>query len=124
MGMTILIVDDSTITRRVVARTLRTVLGSGLEELVEVSSAKEALEQRRLRPFDLLFTDLTMPGMTGYELLETLSREGLTCTTVVLSADVQPKAVERVKALGASEFLPKPPTEASLRQFFAGRGLL
>jgi len=50
---------------------------------------------------------LTMPEMDGYEVLETVRREGLNCLVIVVSADIQPLAQERVLALGAVAFIKK-----------------
>ena len=53
---------------------------------------------------EIMFLDLTMPEMDGYGVLETLQKEGLNSFVVVVSADIQPIAQERVKQLGAIAF--------------------
>ena len=68
-----------------------------------------------------MFLDLTMPEMDGYEVLETLRKEDLNCLVIVVSADIQPRAQERVLGLGAIAFIKKPvdaqKVETVLRQY-------
>ena len=71
-----------------------------------------------------MFLDLTMPVMDGYEVLETLKREGLNAFVIVISADVQPKAQERVKELGAIAFLKKPVKTDEVKQVLREYGIL
>ena len=57
---------------------------------------------------DLAVLDVSMPGMSGLELLSTLrQRQGAEVPAVFLSARVQPEDIERGRALGAS-YLTKP----------------
>lgn len=58
--------------------------------------------------FKLMFLDLTMPELDGYGTLEEMQRRGMTTPVVVVSGDIQPKAKERVMALGARAFIQKP----------------
>ncbi len=69
--------------------------------------------------YELLFLDLNMPGLDGYQVLEALS--GLTSKpqTIVVSADIQPQALARVKALGALDFIKKPVNAADLASALA-----
>jgi len=46
--------------------------------------------------------------MDGYGVLETLQKEGLNTFIIVVTADIQPEAEERVKKLGAMAFVKKP----------------
>lgn len=49
-----------------------------------------------------------MPELDGYGTLEEMQRRGMTTPVVVVSGDIQPKAKERVMALGARAFIQKP----------------
>ncbi len=53
-------------------------------------------------------SNLTMPEMDGYGVLETLQREGLRNKVIVVSGDIQPEAYQRVMGLGALDFIKKP----------------
>ena len=71
-----------------------------------------------------MLLDLTMPVMDGFEVLEALQREGLKPFVIVISADVQPKAQERVKELGAVAFLKKPIKTDEITQVLKEHGIL
>jgi len=70
--------------------------------------AAAGLERLRAEPFDLLLTDLNLPGMTGMELLEATGREFPDCVVVVItgSDDVRP-ALAALRR-GAYDYLVKP----------------
>ena len=67
----ILVVDDEPVVRTIVARGLR----EGGYEVAAAPNGAAALELLLQRPFDLFITDLVMPGMTGYELIENLHEQ-------------------------------------------------
>lgn len=100
----VVICDDSQLARNQMGRALR-------HWNVEITFAEhglKALEAIRLGKGHLLFLDLTMPIMDGYEVLERIRRDDLPCLTVVVSGDVQPNARKKVMALGALGFIAKP----------------
>ncbi|MBA4502345.1 response regulator [Marinobacterium sp. 3-1745] len=68
----------------------------------------EALEAIRAGKGALLFLDLNMPLMDGYEVLERIQRQDLPVLTIVVSGDIQPEAHARVRRLGALDFIRKP----------------
>jgi len=60
----------------------------------------------------IIITDLKMPNMDGFELLEWLKEHG-DCNVIpclVLSSSQQPRDVQRAYRLGANSYLMKPPT--------------
>jgi CheY-like chemotaxis protein len=79
-------------------------------ELLEASTGSVALELARERRPDVIVLDLMMPGMTGYEVLETLKRDEQTWNipVLVLTAKSLRADRERSHGLGASGFLTKP----------------
>ena len=77
-------------------------------EITQAANGKEALDAYHAGKADVMFLDLTMPVMDGYEVLETLKKDGLNTFVIVVSADIQPKAQERVMSLGAMAFIKKP----------------
>lgn len=77
-------------------------------DIRQAGSGAEALHAYREGKVDVMFLDLTMPDIDGYQVLETLRREDLNCLVVVVSADVQEKALTRVLDLGAIAFVKKP----------------
>lgn len=87
----------------------------------QAGNGVEALEAYRAGKADVMFLDLTMPVMDGYQVLEALQKEGLNTFVIVVSADIQPVAQQRVKQLGAVAFVKKPVTpdvlESVLKQY-------
>jgi two-component system chemotaxis response regulator CheY len=119
--MRVLIVDDSKTARAMCKRVLPTSLH---QDLLEASGGSEALAVCRSQPIELMFLDLTMPDVDGYQVLETLKNEGLKPQVIVMSADVQPEARERIEKLGALGFLPKPANQAAVENLLREHGLL
>ncbi|MEH6813291.1 MAG: response regulator [Motiliproteus sp.] len=105
MTIQLLICDDSGLARKQLARSLPDGLDA---EITFATHGLEAMEVIRTRPIDLMFLDLTMPVMDGYEVLEAIQQENHQLDVVVVSGDIQIKAQNRVKALGARDFLKKP----------------
>jgi two-component system, chemotaxis family, chemotaxis protein CheY len=104
MRCAVLVVDDSAISRKMVIRSLPESLR---EDLAQAGNGHEALAALRERPRELVLLDLNMPEMDGYQFLEALQGCALP-TIVVLSGDIQPRARDRVLALGARAFVKKP----------------
>jgi two-component system phosphate regulon response regulator PhoB len=79
-------------------------------ELLEASDGSSALDLARERHPDVIVLDLMLPGMTGYEVLETLKQDEKTSDipVLVLTARSLRADRERSHGLGASGFLTKP----------------
>jgi len=105
MAVSVTVVDDSRISRKMVIRALPPQWNI---ELTQAENGEEALAAYRNGKAEVMFLDLTMPVMDGYQVLEQLQKEQLNTFVVVISADIQPKAQERVKKLGAMAFIKKP----------------
>ncbi|ASI93755.1 MULTISPECIES: response regulator [Vibrio] len=105
MSFPVLICDDSALARKQMARSLPATLNADITFAIH---GKNALEELAQKEFKLMFLDLTMPEMDGFETLEEMRRLGNTTPVVVVSGDIQPKAKERVFALGAKAFIQKP----------------
>ncbi len=105
MTTRILICDDSALARKQMTRTLP----PGLEaKVVYAENGQQALEKLRSNQAELMFLDLNMPVMDGYQVLEVIRQEDLPVVTIVVSGDIQPEAQERVQKLGAIGFIKKP----------------
>ncbi|EEW12134.1 response regulator [Vibrio mimicus] len=105
MSFSVLICDDSPLARKQMARSLPASLNADITFAVHGLDAMSILEKQS---FKLMFLDLTMPELDGFETLEAMSKKGYTTPVVVVSGDIQPKAKERVLALGAKAFIQKP----------------
>ncbi|EHZ2645517.1 response regulator [Vibrio parahaemolyticus] len=112
MSFPVLICDDSALARKQMARSLPATLNPDITFAIH---GKNALEELAQKEFKLMFLDLTMPEMDGFETLENMQRLGHKTPVVVVSGDIQPKAKERVFALGAKAFIQKPIAKDELK---------
>lgn len=116
----VVVCDDSPLARKQIIRALQ----SWNLEITQASHGLEALEAVRAGKGTLLFLDLNMPVMDGYQTLERIRSQDLPCLVIVISGDVQEEARERVMALGAIGFIRKPIETAVLHDALASYGLL
>jgi two-component system chemotaxis response regulator CheY len=68
--------------------------------------------------------DLTMPGVSGFDVLTELRKRQTPSRVIVVSADIQRQAKERVASLGATGFIEKPIKIEALRAMFTQLGVL
>ena len=108
---TIMIVDDSSYTRRIHRR----VLEDDGHEVVEAASGMAAIEGYFVHRPDLMLLDLTMEDMSGLEVLERLRELGAGARVIVISADVQRSTAQLVAEAGALRFIGKPVAPEELR---------
>ncbi len=101
----VLICDDSMVARKQVAKCLPQDWDVAVHFAKHGQEAIAALEEGKGQ---LMLLDLNMPIMDGYQTLKTIVNKGLDSKVIVISGDIQPEAHERVKALGALEFIEKP----------------
>jgi len=107
MPVSVLVVDDSAMARKMLIKSLP---AHWEMEITQASNGVEAVEAYRAGKAEIMFLDLTMPIMDGYQVLETLRQEDMNSLVIVVSADIQPIAQQRVKSLGAIAFVKKPVT--------------
>lgn len=94
---------------------------------VQIHFAKhggEAIEAMKEGKGQLLLLDLNMPIMDGYQTLEEIIKNDLDTKVIVVSGDVQPEAHERVKAMGALDFIEKPVNPPKLKKILLNYGIL
>lgn len=102
--MKILIVDDSSLSRR----TLRRILETAGYEVVEAEDGMTALEKYFLEKPSLVMLDLVMKGMYGLDVLVKLREMDPKALVVVASADIQSSTRKLVDEAGALAFINKP----------------
>ncbi|XAW87578.1 response regulator [Vibrio sp. CDRSL-10 TSBA] len=111
MSYSILICDDSALARKQMARSLPAALNADITFATHGLEALALLEQNS---YQLMFLDLTMPELDGFGTLEAMQSNNDSTPVVVVSGDIQPKARERVMALGAKAFIQKPISQTDL----------
>jgi DNA-binding NtrC family response regulator len=100
----LLIVDDDPNTLASLARAFRL---AGHEATV-CDNAGRALELARSQPFDMMLSDVVMPGKDGLALLEDLRALGIALPVVMISGQANIEMAVRATRLGALDFLEKP----------------
>jgi CheY-like chemotaxis protein len=101
---TILIIEDSRFTRSSIAKALT---ANGYEVL-EAENGALGLAMILKHSPDIVISDLLMPEMDGFELLEALRSQGIAIPVIIMSADIQETTRSRVLELGARTLLNKP----------------
>jgi two-component system, NtrC family, nitrogen regulation response regulator NtrX len=100
----ILIIDDDANTLASLARAFRL---AGHEATV-CDNAARALELAKAERYDLILSDVVMPGRDGIALLEDLKNIGVTSPAVMMSGQASIEMAVRATRLGAVDFLEKP----------------
>lgn len=113
----LLLVDDSVSVRKVVAK----LLARAGYRVTTAADGAEAAERLRDERFDALLTDLEMPRMSGYELLEEVRARPATAglPVVVMTSRAGEKHMQLAFELGATDYLTKPVDETKLLAFLA-----
>ncbi len=100
----ILIVDDEPVIREVLNERLSS---AGFDCTIAKNSA-EALKQIRSNPFNLVLSDIAMPGGDGISLLRQIKADQPDLDVVMLTGVVDVETAIRAIRLGASDYLTKP----------------
>jgi DNA-binding NtrC family response regulator len=100
----ILIIDDDANTLASLARAFRL---AGHEATVADNAARAA-ELAKAERFDLILSDVVMPGRDGIALLEDLKNIGVTAPIVMMSGQASIEMAVKATRLGAADFLEKP----------------
>ncbi len=103
----VLIVDDDPFIRKLIATTLEDVAGF---ELAEAADGEEAVEVAARETPELVFLDIDMPRLDGFEVCRRLRAEPATqaATIVILTAAAGDAAEREAEGAGADLFLTKP----------------
>ncbi len=100
----VLVVEDNAVNQKLIVRMLAN-LGYSAEV---ASGGQECLKANAETPYDLIFMDIQMPGMDGYETAERLRARGEGAWIVALTAHVMAEDRDRCQAVGMNDFLAKP----------------
>ncbi len=113
MAITVLVVDDSKTSRKMLSDVLTRM---GLEVIGEAVNGEEGfLKYKELRP-DIVTMDITMPVMNGLESLLLIKHEDENAKVVMITAAGQKNNLMQAVKAGAEEFLTKPLEEDEIRR--------
>ncbi|QBG35734.1 response regulator [Litorilituus sediminis] len=121
MSPSVLICDDSNMARKQV---LKSLPEQWRDNVQTATNGAEALTILRGNTIDVLFLDLTMPGIDGVGVLQGIEKLNVNCNVFVISADIQPEMQSKVLNLGAKEFIRKPVKPDVLQNHLQEHGLL
>ncbi len=112
-----LIVDDSSVMRKIVERALRQ---AGIDSLVvhEAGNGTEALDLLRAKAFDLILSDINMPSMDGLEFLRQLRSQNLAphVPVVMITTESSEEHVRQAIQAGAQGYIRKPFTAEQVKE--------
>ena len=77
-------------------------------DITTVSSGEEALQILEEKSFDIILTDIKMPGLPGLDLLSTISKKYPDTAIIVITGYATVKTAVEAMKLGAVDFIPKP----------------
>ena len=100
----ILVVDDDP----VVGKSFDRVLSGKGYAVITASSGQEALDKLEAEAYDMVFTDIKMPGMSGLEMTERVKAKHPWMPVVIVTGYGSPDYQTRAEAAGVSSFLHKP----------------
>jgi len=115
--MKILVTDDSKMARRMLIKTLNEYTSDDCI-ILEATNGKECIEIFKEEQPNLVFLDLTMPVMDGFEALKYLKLHNKDVIVIIVSADIQKGSLDKVMADGANDFVKKPIDAAKMKAIF------
>jgi two-component system, chemotaxis family, chemotaxis protein CheY len=112
-----LIVDDSSVMRKIVERSLRQA-GVELDKVIEASNGAEALAALRINAVDLIMCDINMPVMDGLEFVRQVAKEGVgrAVPIVMITTEGSESHVVQALSAGARGYIRKPFTPEQVKE--------
>ena len=111
-ALRVLLVDDHTIVREGIRQVLNTQPGQWT--IFEAESAAQAVDVLRQQEVDVVVLDITLPGMSGLDLISRIRRDHPRCAVLVLSMHSEDQYAVRALQAGANGYLTKNTAGAEL----------
>ncbi|MBN1348259.1 sigma-54-dependent Fis family transcriptional regulator [candidate division KSB1 bacterium] len=111
-SLNILVVDDD----KIIRDACREILENEHHHAIAVESGLQALAQIEQTKFDLIFTDLKMPGMSGLELIAEIKKVLPQADIIVLTGYATIESAVEAMKLGIYDYVPKPFTPGTIRK--------
>ncbi len=120
MGISILIVDDSSVMRKILERSLRQAVPNGIDQVVEAGDGAEALSKLENDTVEVVFSDINMPNVNGLDFLRRLKETPHKDVPVIMvTTEGGEKTVMEAISLGAKGFIRKPFTPQQMETTLA-----
>jgi CheY-like chemotaxis protein len=116
--MKFLVVDDSKIARRMLIKVLTPLINESEDEVLIAENGKIAVEQYLEHKPDLVFMDLTMPVMDGFEALKKIIKINRDAKVIIVSADIQQTSIDEVMKSDILDFVKKPIDADKMKAIF------
>ena len=118
--LNVLIVDDSSVMRKIVQRSLR-LAGLDLENVLEADNGEQALAIVKENSVDMIFSDINMPKMDGLEFVRQLQNVDAAkgVPVVMITTEGSQSRVVEALSLGARGYIRKPFTPDQMKERIA-----
>ncbi len=113
MTLRTIIVDDEPLARK--GLMLRLQAYDDINVVAQCSNGREAIEAVRAYPVDLMFLDIQMPGLNGFQVIEEINKQGLKLPCVVFATAYDQYAIKAFE-VHAIDYIMKPADEKRLEQ--------
>lgn len=110
-----LILDDSSVMRKIIARALRQA-DLGRLEVFEAGSGIEAMEILGSQPIHLILSDINIPGMDGIEFLRQIQARYPEIPVVIISTESSASSVKQSIQAGVRAYIRKPFTADQVKE--------
>ena len=113
MGLNVLLVDDSSVMRKLVMKALRNA-GLDITSTAEAANGQEGLDALGAGPVDIVLCDWNMPVMDGLEFVKQARANGNAAGIIMLTTESSDDKVAQALEAGADAFITKPFTPEKL----------
>ncbi len=109
MSFNVLIVDDSNSMRSVIKKIV-SLSGFRMDQCLEAGNGREALDILENSWVDIIISDINMPEMNGFQLLNVLKNDDLlkNIPVIIVSTESREDRMLEAYSLGAEGFIKKP----------------
>lgn len=114
MAIKVLVVDDSTIMRKVIISALR-AMDIMEEHISQASDGLEAITAASANQFDIILMDWNMPNMLGIDAVKALREQGNKTPILMVTTEGEKSNVVKAIQAGANNYLVKPFNAEDLR---------
>ena len=115
MGINVMIVDDSSVMRKIVERSLRQAYKDPIDQVLEAGDGGEAIDKLQSASVNVIFSDINMPNVNGIEFLKRLKDSPQAGAPVIMiTTEGGEQTVLEAIQLGAKGFIRKPFTPVQM----------